>query len=206
MKVLIAEDDPVSRRMLEAMLTKWGYQVVVAGDGLAAWQALQPPDSPRVAVLDWMMPGLDGIEICRRIAADNAYRPMHLILLTTRSDKEDIVEGFQAGANDYITKPFQHDELQARVQVGARVVQLQLELAERVKELEQALAHVKQLQGMLPICAYCKNVRIDEGYWEQIDVYIAEHAEVAVTHGICPDCRRKYFEPELEELRRLRGK
>jgi sigma-B regulation protein RsbU (phosphoserine phosphatase) len=206
MKVLIAEDDTVSRRMLEAMLTKWGYQVVVACDGLAAWQALQTPDPPRVAVLDWMMPGLDGIEICRRIAADSAYLPIHLILLTTRSDKEDIVEGFQAGANDYITKPFQHEELHARVQVGARVVQLQLEAAERVKQLEYALAHVKQLQGLLPICAYCKNVRIDGGYWEQIDVYIAEHAEVAVTHGICPDCRRKYAEPELEELRRQRGK
>ncbi|MFC1975187.1 response regulator transcription factor [Chloroflexota bacterium] len=206
MKILIAEDDPVSRRMLQATLIKWDYEVVVTSDGHEAWQTLQQKDAPRLAILDWMMPGMDGIDICRKIRATSESEPFHLILLTIKGETEDIVAGLQAGADDYVTKPFQPEELQARVQVGVRVVQLQLELADRVKALEEALAQVKQLQGMLPICSYCKNVRIDQNYWEQIDIYIAEHSEADFTHGICPDCRKKIIEPELEELRRQREK
>jgi DNA-binding response OmpR family regulator len=206
MKVLIAEDDLVSRRVLEAMLSKWGYEVMVTSDGHAAWEILQQADAPRLAVLDWMMPGIDGIEICRRVRSASGAWPAHIILLTTRVDKQDIVEGLHAGADDYVTKPFEPEELRARVQVGARVIRLQSELTDRVRELEETLAQVKQLQGMLPICSYCKNVRIDQNYWEQIDIYIAEHSEADFTHGICPDCRRKFIEPELVELRRQRGK
>jgi sigma-B regulation protein RsbU (phosphoserine phosphatase) len=206
MKVLIAEDDPVSRRVLEAMLTKWGYEVVATNDGAEAWQVLQQKEAPRLAILDWMMPGIDGIEVCRQLRMVSKGQPVHIILLTTRVDKQDIIEGFRAGADDYVTKPFEPEELRARVQVGARIMQLQSELTERVKELEEALSQVKRLQGMLPICSYCKNIRIDKDYWEQIDIYIAEHSEADFTHGICPDCRQKYVEPELAELRRRRGK
>lgn len=205
MKILIADDDPVSRRLLQIALVKWGYEVVTAADGNEAWQALQGEDAPPLAVLDWMMPGLDGIEVCRRVRQTPALLSVYLILLTSKTGREDIVAGLQAGANDYLTKPFDASELQARLQVGVRVVQLQTELARRVKELEAALAQVKQLEGYLPICSYCKKVRDDADYWQQIESYVEAHSEAMFTHSICPDCYQKHIEPELEALRRRRG-
>ncbi len=201
MKVLIAEDDLVPRLLLESALKEWGYDVVVAGDGEAAWQLLQGPDTPKLAILDWMMPGLDGIEICRRVRATASPEPIYLILLTGRDAKEDIVAGLRSGANDYVTKPFDRGELLARIQVGARVVELQSSLAARVRELEEALAEVKHLRTLLPICSYCKKVRNDQNYWEQVDQYLARHAEVRFSQSICPACWLKEVEPHLHKLR-----
>jgi DNA-binding response OmpR family regulator len=201
MNVLIADDEPVSRRLLQVTLVKWGYDVVVANDGHAAWQTLQGDDPPLLAILDWIMPGLDGLELCRRVRQTPALRAIYLILLTSKDSRADIVEGLQAGANDYLTKPFDAAELQARLQVGERVVKLQIELAQRVAELEAALDQVKQLEGYLPICAYCKKIRDDENYWQQIEGYIEAHSEALFTHSVCPDCYRQYVEPELEILR-----
>lgn len=119
-RILIAEDDPVSRRALEATLARWGYQVVVTADGDAAWQALADETAPRLAVLDWMMPGLDGVEVCRRVVAlDRPIRP-YLILLTARGQGDDVVAGLSAGADDYIVKPFSPKELVARVRALLR--------------------------------------------------------------------------------------
>jgi DNA-binding response OmpR family regulator len=205
MRILIADDDPVSRRLLQLTLTTWGYEVIVAGDGVEAWRMLQGQDAPLVAILDWMMPGLDGIEVCRRVRQTPLLGSVYIILLTSKGDRADIVNGLQAGANDYLTKPFDGSELRARLQVGLRVVQLQAELAQRVKELEAALEQVKQLQGYLPICSYCKNIRNDENYWQQIETYIEAHSEASFTHSICPDCYEKHIEPELAELRRRKG-
>lgn len=188
MKVLIAEDDVVSRRMLEATLNKWGYDVVVVCDGAAAWQALQHKDAPALAILDWMMPELDGAEVCRLVRARSLTQPPYLMLLTAKGDRADIIEGLRAGADDYVTKPFDRDELRARVQVGVRVVELQQNLANRVRDLEEALSRVKQLQGLLPICAYCKMIRDDQNYWEKVENYIAKHSDAQFTHSICPDC------------------
>jgi DNA-binding response OmpR family regulator len=191
MKILIAEDDPVSRRLLQAALIKWGYEVTVTTNGKEAWQAMQQPDAPSLLVLDWLMPEMDGVEICRQARANPALKSAYILLLTSRGSKEDIVEGLQAGADDYVTKPFDHGELRARVQVGSRVVQLQSALAERVNELEEAVANVKQLQGLLPICSYCKKIRDDGNYWHRVESYIAGHANVRFSHGICPDCSSK---------------
>ncbi len=166
MKILIAEDELVSRRMLEATLVRWGYDVVTCSAGAEAWQALQCEDTPKLAILDWMMPGMDGIEVCLKIREEEKPEPIYIIILTTKDHKEDIVTGLQAGADDYVTKPFDNEELRARVQVGVRIVELQRSLAERVKELEDALEHVKQLQGFLPICSYCKKIRNDQNYWQ----------------------------------------
>ena len=200
MKVLIAEDDPVSRRMLERMLRKWGYDLVVAEDGAAAWEGLQGEEAPALALLDWMMPGMDGLEVCRRVRASEATRLAYLILLTARGDTEDIVAGLEAGANDYVTKPFDGAELRARVAVGCRVVELQRSLDARVRELEEALAHIRQLQGILPICCYCKKVRNDERYWEKVEDYFGQHSEVEFSHGICPECWDNVVRPQMEEL------
>ena len=188
MKTLIADDDPISRRLLQSALEKWGYQVDSAADGEAAWRVLQRPDAPQLLVLDWLMPGLDGIEICKKARVTEHLRTAYIILLTSRGDKADIIQGLESGADDYITKPFDAGELSARVQVGRRVIQLQVELAERVHCLEEALAHVKQLHGLLPICSYCKKVRDDKNYWHQVECYVSQHADVRFSHGVCPDC------------------
>jgi DNA-binding response OmpR family regulator len=191
MKVLIAEDDSISRRLLQAALAKWGYDVVVTTDGNEAWNILQAPEPPALLILDWLMPHMDGIEICREARQRDALKSAYIILLTSRGSKEDIVQGLEAGADDYVTKPFDHGELRARVQVGARVVGLQKVLAERVHQLEEAMNSVKTLQGLLPICCYCKKIRDDGNYWHRVETYIAGHANVRFSHGICPDCSDK---------------
>lgn len=206
MKVLIAEDETVSRRLLEATLVRWGYEVVVASDGMEAWEALQGDDAPSLAILDWMMPSMDGLEVCRRIRNLPSSTPPYLILLTAKGRREDIVTGLEAGANDYVTKPFNREELRARVQVGVRMVELQQSLADRVRALEEALARVKQLQGLLPICSYCKKIRDDQNYWQQVESYIAEHSQAQFSHSICPDCYEKLVKPELDQLRRQQRK
>jgi DNA-binding response OmpR family regulator len=201
MRILIAEDDAVSRRRLEATLQKWGYEVLAVEDGLAAWEVLQGEMPPPLAILDWMMPGMDGIEVCRKVRERSPSRPLYIIVLTARGSREDVVAGLQAGGDDYVTKPFDREELHARVRVGLRVLQLQMNLADRVRELEEALARVKQLQGLLPICSYCKKIRDDQNYWQQVEGYISEHSEAIFSHGICPDCFEKFVKPELNKLK-----
>jgi two-component system cell cycle response regulator len=148
MKILIAEDDMVSRRVLQATLQKWGHEVIIAQDGVEALAAFQVKDgqSPPLAILDWMMPGLDGIEVCRKVRQLPNAAPTYIILLTAKGGKEDIVTGLDAGADDYLTKPFERTELRARIVVGERVVNLQKKLAERVKELNFALTELKQAE------------------------------------------------------------
>ena len=201
MKILIAEDDPVSRCFLEVTLVKWGYEVSSACGGNQAWQALQE-DPPSLAILDWMMPGIDGAEVCRRIRAIKTQNPTYVIMLTAKTDKKDVVEGLDAGADDYLTKPFDRQELRARIAVGIRITELQKSLAGRVVELESALSRVKQLQGLLPICSYCKKIRDDQNYWTQVDNYISKHAEVEFSHSICPTCYDQLTKPQLNSMNR----
>jgi len=200
-RILIAEDDAVSRRVLEATLAKWGYEVVVTTDGQQALEQLMHPDAPSLAVLDWMMPGLDGSEVCRQARQARGDRLLYLILLTAKGRKEDVVEGLTAGADDYVVKPFDRAELKARLNVGERILRLQAELATRVKELELALSKVKLLQGLLPICCYCKKIRDDQNYWRQVEAYVSSHSEAQFTHAICPECRANIVEPELDRLK-----
>jgi DNA-binding response OmpR family regulator len=206
MRILVAEDQAVSRRILEATLRKWGYEVIAVEDGTQAWEALQAEDAPPLVILDWLMPGMDGIEICRQIRQSPSRRPIYLILLTARGGSEDKVTGLQSGADDYITKPFNHEELRARVQVGIRVLELQGALAQRVRELEEALSRVKTLQGLLPICSYCKKIRNDRNYWQQVEGYISDHSQAQFSHGICPECYARFVQPELDRLHALTGK
>lgn len=194
MNVLIAEDDMVSRSMLEAMLMKWEYEVTVARDGDEAWQALQLAGAPQLAIIDWMMPGLDGIEICRKLKETSGKeRQVYVLMLTARAEKEDIVRGLEAGANDYIIKPFNHHELRARLGVARRVIELQAALARRVEELEQALSQIKTLHGIVTICMHCKHICNDESSWERLESYIEQHSDVEFSHGVCPDCMKKHY-------------
>ena len=137
MKILLAEDDFTSRSMLAAILKKWGYDPVITQDGHAAWEELQKPDAPKLALLDWNMPGLEGLEVCRRLRKTETTNPSYVILLTGRTEKGDIVQGLEAGANDYISKPYDNAELQARIRVGERMLELQASLL----ETQAALAH-----------------------------------------------------------------
>jgi DNA-binding response OmpR family regulator len=200
MRILVAEDQAVSRHILVANLRKWGYDVAAVEDGTQAWKALEAENAPQLAILDWLMPGMDGIEICRRIRQSPQRRPIYLILLTARRGQEDKVTGLQSGADDYITKPFNPAELRARVQVGIRVLELQGALAQRVRELEEALSRVKTLQGLLPICSYCKKIRNDRNYWQQVEGYIIDHSQAQFSHGICPECYAQFVQPELDRL------
>ena len=197
-RILVADDDSVSLRVLQKMLENWGHEVVVAKNGTEAWQVLTTPEGPRLAVLDWMMPGMAGATICKRAREIPLDPPPYLILLTARNDSADIVAGLDAGANDYVTKPFRHAELRARVQVGMRVLDLQNRLAQRVQELEMALKQVKHLHGLLPICMYCKKIRDDKDYWQQVDAYISEHTDAEFSHGICPECYDKLLQSQAE--------
>lgn len=134
MKVLIAEDQRVSRHVLETTLIKWGYDVVTCSGGSEAWQALQGEDAPQLAILDWMMPGMDGVEVCRKVRGAPDPRLIYIILLTARESRADMVAGLQAGADDYVAKPFDQEELKARMQVGVRVLELQKKLVDRESE------------------------------------------------------------------------
>lgn len=205
MRILIAEDDPVSRRMLEITLSNWGYDVIVTADGARAWETLQAKEGPQLAILDWMMPGLDGLQICHKARETPATKSIYLILLTAKGEKSDLVAGLAAGADDFVTKPFNREELHARLQVGARMVELQKSLADHVKELESALSQVKQLQGILPICAHCKKIRDYQNSWQRVEHYVSEHSEAQFSHTICPDCYASIVEPEIEELKRRRN-
>jgi sigma-B regulation protein RsbU (phosphoserine phosphatase) len=191
MKVLIAEDDEVSRIVLSRMLQKWGHEVVATLDGRSAYEILEGEDAPGIAILDWMMPEMDGLEVCRRLRQLNRAEPPYVILLTARDQTDDIVAGLDSGANDYVVKPYDWRELKSRLRVGERMVALQRDLAGRIRELQYAMAKIHELQELIPICSYCKKVRDDRNYWEQVESYISTRTGVQFSHGVCPQCYTK---------------
>lgn len=188
MRALVADDDRTTAALVGHMLRGWGIETIVVHDGGDAWRIVEQDPSISLAILDWNMPGLAGPEVCRRIRRDEARAHLHVLLLTAREGRSDVVKGLDAGADDYVSKPFDPEVLRARVYVGLRVLKLKERLADRVAELEVALTNVKQLRGLLPICSYCKSVRKDENYWEQVEQYVSEHTDLQFSHGICPNC------------------
>jgi sigma-B regulation protein RsbU (phosphoserine phosphatase) len=201
MQVLIAEDDRITGEILARTLKRWNYESTIVADGEQAWERLRDATEPTLAILDWMMPKMDGPDVCRRVRADLSLANMYLLLVTARESRADVVAGLDAGADDYIIKPFDPEELRARVAVGIRVLALQQKLAERVEELQTALSNVKQLRGLLPICSYCKRIRGDDQYWQQVEGYVAEHSDAEFSHGICPTCYAT-VSAELDEISR----
>jgi sigma-B regulation protein RsbU (phosphoserine phosphatase) len=192
MKILIAEDDEISKKMLQTILIREGHAVVAVEDGVEALEAIQK-SLPDMLVTDWMMPQLDGLELCRRVRALHLPSYVYIILLTALTEKEKITEGLNAGADDYVTKPYDRTELLARVRSGERVIQLERSLRQKNTELTEALVQVKQLKGLLPICMYCKKIRKDENYWQQIEQYLVENSDADFSHSICPECMEKHF-------------
>ena len=192
MRVLIAEDDSDSFELLATLLNSFGYEISGVDNGEDALKILQGPNRPMLAILDWMMPGLSGVDVCRKLREQPSENPTYIILLTSLTSESEIVEGLEAGADDYITKPFDFFELNARIGVGQRVLDLQASLNTRVKELEDALGHVRTLQGILPICMHCHKIRDDKQSWQQIEAYLAQHTDVQFSHGVCEKCLQEH--------------
>jgi DNA-binding response OmpR family regulator len=190
MKILMVDDDPAARMALEELLEHAGHEVVTASGGHAAWAALRRDYFPLI-LLDRVMPDLDGIELCRRIRARRQTRYTYVILVTMVGGKEPYLEGMNAGADDYFSKPFDPDELRARLRV-----------AERVLNLQEELAH---LRGLLSICAYCKAIRDEHDDWIPIERYIQERTPTSFSHGICPHCYRSEVRQEIARHRADRG-
>jgi len=188
MKVLVADDDPVQRKLMGRKLAEWGFDFESVEDGAAAWDFIRHVDEPLIVLLDWVMPNLQGPDLCKRARALLPESQLHLILLTSRDDQADVVLGLQAGADDYVCKPFHPAELQARLQTGRRLLELREKLHDRVDQLQKALEDIRQLRKLLPICSYCKRVRHDEVYWTKVESYLSERLDLRFSHGICPSC------------------
>ena len=204
MRVLVADDDNVSRALVTRTLDEWKFDVAAYEDGQTAWTRLRE-DKPAIAILGWTMPALTGPELCRRIRLDPEIAHLYVVLLSSKGSRRHAVAALDAGADDYLAKPCDPDELRARMNVARRVVGLQRTLSDQVFELQTALSTVRQLKGLLPICSYCKRIRSDEDYWEQMESYIAHHSDAQFSHGICPGCMEKAMQ-EIQAPRRHRSK
>ena len=181
MNILIAEDDATSRIVLSATLKKLGHEVTAATDGAQTWTLFEKGNVP-VLISDMVMPSVNGLELCRRIRAANRPKYTYIILLTSVGGKSGYLVGMRAGADDFINKPFDEEQLAARLVVAERILNLQ--------------SQVNQLSGLLPICCVCKKVRDDQNYWQQVESYIAKRTDARFSHGYCPDC----FKKTLQEL------
>ena len=187
MYVLVAEDDGLTRAVLAMQLRKLGHTVLEAEDGAVAWSMVQQLH-PQIVVTDWMMPNMNGPQLCRNIRGQQGSAYTYLIILTALERKAGYLEGMEAGADDFVTKPAEAGELQVRLRVGERIVRLQTE--------------VRQLEGLLPICERCKKIHVADGRWEQVEHYISQRSEAQFSHGICPTCYQSVVLPQIQALRR----
>lgn len=197
--ILVVDDTRENLRLLVRLLAEQGYKVRPTASGSMALTAAQisPPD---LILLDIMMPEMNGFIVCAHLKADPQTQNIPVIFISALHETEKIVQAFAAGGVDYITKPFQSDEVLARVKAHLTIRKLQKELAQKNEELqtknealEQALANVKTLAGLLPICANCKKIRDDDGYWHNVEEYIRAHSNAIFSHGICPDCMKELY-------------
>jgi phosphoserine phosphatase RsbU/P len=191
--VLIAEDHEPTRETLSLLLEKKAYRVTAVENGESAVEKLTAIDAPCIAVLDWGLPDMSGIDVCRSIRRQCLPHYTYLIIVTARDGKDDVAEALAAGADDFIRKPYVLQELIARVRSGQRVIELERTLASRIKDLEEAFGRVNQLKRLLPICMFCKKIRDDQDYWKEIDSYLHEQTGTDFSHGICPHCMELHY-------------
>jgi DNA-binding response OmpR family regulator len=172
MKVLIAEDGGVARKILETNLKKWGYEVLATQNGAQAWGELSKSDAPSLAILDWLMPDLTGPEICKKVREIEIDKYTYIILVTARGQKDDIFEGFAAGADDYLTKPYDKQELFWRLKVGERILKLQGSLEKKTNKIEEVIGNFKLLQSMIPACKECKKIKEIESFLDNLETFV----------------------------------
>lgn len=196
--ILIIDDVPKNLQILAKMLNKKNYRVSIANSG---GQALKMIDKvlPDLILLDILMPGMNGIEVCRTLKESPATREIPIIFLTARTRSEDIIAGLNAGAVDYVTKPFNLPELLARVETHLELKRRRDLEKKLIMQLQEAMAQVKKLSGLLPICCKCKKIRDNNGNWQELENYIQEHSEADFSHGLCPTCAQELYPGILEK-------
>jgi sigma-B regulation protein RsbU (phosphoserine phosphatase) len=185
MKILIVDDDSTTRLVLGATLDRLGHEVIAAADGASAWKILQE-QTISILFTDWNMPGMSGLDLCRHVRSAPGAKYTYIILLTVLDGRDYFLKGMEAGADDFIAKPWDDQQLAARLRVAERLVQLQSE--------------VTVLSGLLPICSYCKSIRDDHNYWQQLEGYLSTRTDARFSHGICPKCYKEHIIPQFEKL------
>jgi len=202
--ILLVDDNVRNLQLLGNLLNEY-YKTAVALDGVEAL-ALVRKRRPDLILLDIMMPKMNGFQVCETLKAEKETKEIPIIFLTGKTDTESVIKGFEIGANDYIQKPFNQKELLARVKTHlslqkAHDMQKRLvsEKEKLISDLQKALKEIKTLRGLIPICSFCKKIRNDDQYWEEIDIYIRKHTDALFSHGICPDCVVKHY-PNLHDF------
>src|SRR5215510_12970485 len=186
MRILIVEDDLDAREMLRVLLGLDGHEVVSAVDGQQGWDKFRS-ENFSVVISDWLMPEADGLELCRRIRSSETTRYCYVILLTALQGKSNYLEAMRAGVDDFVLKPYDPDELRARLMVAERILGLQ--------------HRVNRLEGILPTCMYCKRIRDERDAWIHIEQYISQRTEASFSHGVCPECYHSVVRPDLDRIR-----
>ncbi len=189
-KVLVVDDNAANIDVMLTFLEGDGYDLSVATCGEMALKIARH-NLPDLILMDVMMPGMDGFETCKQLKSDPATAEIPIIFVTAKKEVEDIVNGFRSGGVDYISKPFRQEEMQSRVSTHIRLRKMALAQERLIKQLNDALAEVNTLRGLLPICSYCKKIKDEKGNWQKLEAYLKEHTEANFSHGICDECFRK---------------
>ena len=195
-RILVVDDSPNNLRLLSHILKNQPYDLTLMRDAKSALSSAQD-DPPDLILLDIKMPHMSGYEACERLKDNERTRDVPVIFISALAETEDKVKAFSHGGVDYITKPFQPGEVRARVHTHLTLWRLRKELKEQNAKLKEALANIKTLKGLLPICAKCKKIRDDNGYWNRLECYIQKHSEAFFTHGICPQCAKALYDVEI---------
>ena len=196
--ILVVDDTPANLRLLFHMLTQHGYKVRAVSSGERALESVQAA-APDLILLDIMMQGLDGYQVSQRLKANAQTHDIPIIFISALGAAADKVNAFKVGGVDYVSKPFHAEEVLARVETHLTLRSLHKQLEQRVQELEDALSQIKTLRGLLPICANCKKIRDDRGYWHQVEEYIRDHSLADFSHSICPDCFARLYPDYAQE-------
>lgn len=194
--ILVVDDNHDNLRLLTGLLNDHHYKVRLATNGKRALATIRK-EAPDLVLLDIMMPEMDGFKVCRQLKEDEQTADIPIIFISALNEISNKTEAFSVGGVDYITKPFKSQEVLARIETHLTIRQLVIDLEGKNLQLQQALDEIKTLRGIIPICANCKNIRDDKGYWHQIEVYIRDHSEADFSHGICQDCVKILY-PDID--------
>ncbi len=192
-KILVVDDDPDVLFATARVVKKGGYQTITAGSGKETLEKIAS-EMPDLILMDVVMPDIEGPELCRRIKEDPNLKGIYVVLTSgSRVESEQQADGLDSGADGYIARPLTNREFLSRVNAMVRILRAERERDALIIELKKAISEIKQLSGMLPICSHCKKIRDDKGYWSQIENYISAHSDTQFSHGICPECAKKYY-------------